>query len=57
MRQTLTDDFWDLHKNMDSTFPSKKVFFPKSKKSQNRYQFTSRFFKLSQEKMFNNNTI
>ena len=23
----------------------------------NRYQFTSRFFKLSQEKMFNNNTI
>ena len=34
-----------------------KVSFPKSNKSQKRYQFTFRFFKLSQEKMFNNNTI
>ena len=35
----------------------KNVYFPKSNKSQNRYQFTSLVFKLSQEKIFNNNTI
>ena len=35
----------------------RKYIFRKATKSQNRYQFTSRFFKLSQEKLFNNNTI
>ena len=35
----------------------KNVYFPKSNKSQNRYQFTSWVFKLSQEKMLNNITI
>ena len=35
----------------------KKIYFPKKNKSQNRYQFISRLLKLSQEKMFNNNTI
>ena len=34
----------------------KKVYFPKVIKSHNWYQFTSRCLKLSQEKMFNNNT-
>ena len=36
----------------------KKVYiFRKVTKSQIGYQLTHRFFKLSQEKMFNNNTI
>ena len=35
----------------------RKYIFRKVTKSQNRYQFTSRFFKLTQEKLFNKNTI
>ena len=26
MRQTVTDDFWGLHKNMNRTFPLMNVF-------------------------------
>ena len=35
----------------------KKVYLQKVTKSQNKPQFASRFFKLSQEKMFNNKPI
>ena len=35
LRQTLTDDFWGLHKNMNCAFPLKGTLSPQTKTSSN----------------------